>query len=507
MVVVLVLAAVVFMFAKAPACAVASAAGDFARRRNLWIGITLIIFLAHNFWIYIVFAGALLLFLQRREPNKIAMYFFLLLAVPAIPDDVPALGIVNFLFAIDYVRLLALTVLLPAYLSLRTQPGIERFGRSIPDKLIAGYLILIPLLMLENAPFTSTLRQGVFYPFVDIFLPYYVVSRGLKSVQSFRDALMAFLVAALVLSATLAFEFALRWLLYGALERALGAHWGFGQFLLRGENLRALGTVGHPIIAGYIVAVAMGFFLYLRKLVPSPKARGLAWLLLAVGLIAPVSRGPWVGAAAMLMVFIATGPAPVRGLAKLGLFGVVALPLLLTTTMGGKIIDHLPWVGTVEEANVIGRAHLAEVAMQVILENPFFGRFDVLHHPALEALRGIDGIIDLVNTYVIVGLGRGLVGLSLFVGFFLAVVFSIYRSMWNLADRNDERYVLGQVLIATLLGTMVVIGTVSPVAASQATYWSLAGLGVAYARMLATGRASEAAEASKSRLATAKVAT
>lgn len=507
MVVVLVLATVVLTFAKAPACAVASTAGDFARRRNLWIGLTLILFFAHNYWIYIVLAGALLLFVQAREPNKMAMYFFVLLAVPAIPAKVPALGIVNFLFDMHYIRLLALVVLFPAFLSLRKQPGVEPFGRLLPDKLIACYLILIALLTVEHVPFTVTLRQAVFYPFVDVFLPYYVASRGLKSVADFRDALMAFVVAALILSLTLAFESARGWLLYHAVDDALGAHWGFGQYQNRGTNLRALGTTGHGIAAGYVIAVAMGLFLYLRKLAPSPMARNLAWLLLTVGLIAPVSRGPWVGAAAMLLVFIATGPAPVRGFAKLGLLCVIVVPLLLVSPMGGRIIDHLPWVGTVEEVSVVARERIGEVSIQVMLQNPVFGRFDFLDNPAMQALRGSDGLIDLFSSFVTVGLSSGLVGLSLFVGALLAVALSIYKSVRSLADRNDDRYVLGRALIATYLGILVIIGTVSLIEIIQAILWSVAGVGVAYARMLAHGKAAEAAGSAKSRLAIAKAAT
>ena len=102
---------------------------------------------------------------------------------------------------------------------------------------------------------------------------------------------MAYVVAALVLSAILAFEFSSHWLLYAFLERALGAHWGFGNTVMRGDNLRALATVGHPIIAGYIVAVALGFFLYLGKLVPNPTVRGLGWVLLIAGLILFSSYG------------------------------------------------------------------------------------------------------------------------------------------------------------------------------------------------------------------------
>ncbi len=506
LVVLLVLSTTVFTFAKAPACAVASTAGDFERRRNLWIGITLILFLAHNYWIYIFFAGALLFFAQSREPNRMAMYFFVLLAAPAIPGKVTGLGVVNFLFDMHYIRLLSLVVLFPAFLYLRKQPGAETFGRLIPDKLLAGYLILIPLLMVSYAPFTVTLRQAVFNPFVDIFLPYYVASRGLRSAQDFRDALMAFLVAALVLGVTLAFETARGWLMYHAVEQALDAHWGFGQYLYRGSNLRASGTTGHGLAAGYVIAVAMGLFLYVKKLVPNRTARAFAWLLLAAGILAPVSRGPWVGAATMLLVFIATGHAPMRGFIRLGVIGVILVPLILVSPMGATIIDHLPWIGTVENANVVARALLVEVSTQVILENPFFGRFDYVDNPLIQGLRGSDGIIDIVNNYVIVGLSNGLVGLSLFAGTFLAAGFGAYKGMRSLADKTDERHILGQALLATLVGILVIIGTVYPMEVILAVYWSVAGVCVAYARMLTREKASGIAGSASTQLTGARAA-
>ena len=235
LIVILVLATVIFAFAKAPACALASTTGDFERRRNLWFGITLAAFLAHNFWIFIIVTAALLLFALRREPNKLAMFFFLLFAVPTFPAEITGLGIAKQFFTIDYLRLLVLAVLLPAFLYLRKQPDVERFGRLIPDKLIAGYIVLQFLLMLNASTFTNALRSGVFYAFIDIFLPYYVASRSLKNLQGFRDALMGFVVAAMVLSAIGAFEYAKHWLLYKNLEDVLSVQqWGYGNYLERG---------------------------------------------------------------------------------------------------------------------------------------------------------------------------------------------------------------------------------------------------------------------------------
>ena len=491
LVVILVLATVVFAIAKAPACALASTPGDFERRRNLWFGVTLAAFLAHNFWIYIAVAATLLLYALPREPNKLAMYFFLLFAVPAISAQITGLGVINHFFVIHYIRLLALAVLFPAFLSLWTQPDSEVFGRSIPDKLIAGYIILNLLLMLMASTFTNTLRVGVFYAFIDIFLPYYVASRSLKNLQGFRDALMAFVVAALVLSAIGAIEFARHWLLYASLGDALGERWGFGQYLGReeGGSLRAMATTGHSIVLGYVVAVAVGFFLYLRRSVTSPMAWGLGLLVLIVGLISPVSRGPWVGATAMLLVFVAIGPSPGMRLAKLGLLGAITLPVLLASPLGERIIDYLPFVGTVEAQTVTYRQRLLEISIQVILQNPFFGAFDSIYSPAMQELKQGQGIIDIVNTYAAIGLGSGFVGLSLFSGFFIAVAAGIFKGMRKLADRNDELYLLGQALFSTLLGILVIIFTVSSITLIPVVYWSVAGLGVAYARMLALAKA------------------
>ncbi len=493
LVVVLVLASAVFAFAEAPACARASAEEDFKRRRNLWFGITLAAFLAHNFWLFLIIATALLVLALPREPCKLAMFFFVLFAVPRISAELGGLGIVKNLFEIDYVRLLALTVLFPAFLSLRKQPGVEPFGRTTPDKLIAGYLVLGALLMFTYSGFTSTLRKGVFYPFIEIFLPYYVASRSLRNLEGFRDALMAFAVAALVLSATGAFEFVWRWLLYSSLDNALGATFPYGQYLQRGDYLRAAGTAGQAIPLGYAIAVAMGFYLYLRRSVLDPRLRGLGLMLLIAGLIAPVSRGPWVGAAAMFLIFVATGPNAVPRLANLGLLGAIALPVLLATPAGEGIVKYLPFVGSIEEGNIDYRVRLLEISFEVFLQNPVFGSPNFIEAAAMQELRQGQGIIDLVNTYVGIGLSSGLVGLALFVSFFLAVALSIYKGMKSVPDRNDEHYLLGQALLSTLLGILLIIFTVSSISIIPFIYWSVAGLGVAYARMLAPEKVSPAA--------------
>jgi len=489
LVVILVLATGVFIFAKAPACALASATGDFERRRNLWFGITLTAFLAHNFWIYIGVAAALLLFALPREPNKLAMFFFLLFAVPAISAQITGLGIIEHFFTIHYVRLLALAVLLPSFLDLHQNPGVERFGRTLPDKLIAGYILLNLALMLPVMSFTNSLRAGVFYAFIDIFLPYYVASRSLKDLQGFRDALMSFAIAAMILAVIGVFEFARHWLLYSALQDALGTRWDLMNYLERGGALRAQGTTGQPIPFGYVMAIAAGFFLYLRKLIPNSLVWGLGIMVLLGGLVASLSRGPWIGAAAMLLVFIVMSPRRWALLALFGLLGVILLPLLLLSPVGGSIVSYLPFVGSVDAGTVTYRQRLVEVSLEVIRQNPFFGASDFINLPVMQEMMQGQRIIDIVNSYLGVTLANGVIGLALFAGFFLAVATGIFRSIIALRDSGSELHLLGQSLFCTLLGIMVIIATVSSISVVPAIYWSVAGLGVAYTRMLALARA------------------
>jgi O-antigen ligase len=98
----------------------------------------------------------------------------------------------------------------------------------------------------------------------------------------------------------------------------------------------------------------------------------------------------------------------------------------------------------------------------------------------MQGMRQGEGIIDIVNTYIGITLEYGLVGLGLFVGFFVLVLNGIYKAMRVIRSRDDEMYRLGRGLLAALVGILVTIFTVSSVMIIPIVYWSVAGLGVAY---------------------------
>jgi O-antigen ligase len=290
-----------------------------------------------------------------------------------------------------------------------------------------------------------------------------------------------------VIAAVGAFEFARHWLLYASLDHALGVVWDLGVYLAReaGGALRAQGTTGHAIALGYSMAIALAFLFFIKQSVPRLLVWSIWLLVLTLGIIVSLSRGPWVGAGAMLLVFIWSGPSPVKSSAKLMLAAAALIPIVLATPVGERLIDLLPFVGESETETITYRQRLLEISIQVIWQNPLFGAFDFIYSPAMQELKQGQGIIDVVNSYLGVGLASGLVGLSLFSSFFVVVAVSILRALKGVRDIRDEHHVLGRVLLATLIGILVMIFTVSSISIIPVIYWAIAGLGIGYARMLA----------------------
>ena len=494
LVVILVIAAFTFYFAKKAVVPFISSP-QFNHWRNAWFAITLTAFLAGNFWVFITVSTLFILYFTKREQNPFALFFILLFAAPRISEDIPGFGLVNFLFSVDYVRLLSLTILLPAYLYLRTKPGTVAFGKNWPDKLLLTYMVLTVALLLRDTTFTDMMR-GVLYNFTDIFLPYYVASRGIKNYQQLKEVIIAFTLAGLLAGAIAIFEFGKFWLLYSSLADVWKIKWSMGSYLGRGDDLRAIASLGQPIVLGYVMAITLGLYLFTAKFIKSRTLRLLSLVLILAGLYAPLSRGPWVGAAVIIIVFIAMGPYAIKRLTILGLFMLMTLPLLGVIPGGQKVINLLPFVGTTEKENIDYRVKLLDNAITVFKRYPMFGSVKYREELAeLEMVQG-EGIVDVVNTYLDVVLEDGLVGLILFIGFFWLVLLSIYKKMKTIPDKKSQSYLFGRTLIACQLGILVTVFTVSSILLIPIIYWSIAGLGIAYARIASMPDAIESSSTS-----------
>ena len=481
LVVILILAAFTFFFARKVTQPLISAE-QFRCWRNAWLGVTLIVFLAGNFWVYIILTALLLLYLGRREANPFALFLVLLFAVPRFSDSIPGFGLVNFLFAVDYVTVLSLAILLPAFLRLRKQTDTIPFLRNWPDKLLLAYLVLDVVLLMRDTTFTDAMRGGL-ANFTDVFLPYYVASRGIKNLQQLKEALVAFILAGMLAGAIAMFEYARFWLLYSELTNSMGIDWSMGSYLGRGDSLRALASLGQPIALGYIMVVTLGCYFLLAKYIQNRFLRLLGWALILGGLFAPLSRGPWVGAAILVIFYILISPKATKRMTYLALAILLVIPLLSSFPVGQKVINMLPFIGKTDTENVDYRVKLLDNAYIVFNRYPLFGSTKYRDELAdLGMLQG-EGIVDVVNTYLDVVLEYGLVGLILYIGFFSIVLTAIYRGIKKAADKRSEQHLVGRVLLATLVAILLTITTVSSILIIPVVYWAFAGLGIAFSQL------------------------
>src|SRR6218665_1409162 len=141
---------------------------DYRRRCTVWVLGTLAAFVPGNYWLYVLIAVGALLWGTRQERNPVAMFVFLLFALPALRNEIPGFGIMNYLFDLTYPRLLALFILLPAFFRLSKQEGYARFGSSPVDWMVLAGLVVMTLqqAMYDNV---TGLMRGVFYSFVDVY--------------------------------------------------------------------------------------------------------------------------------------------------------------------------------------------------------------------------------------------------------------------------------------------------------------------------------------------------
>src|SRR5436190_9742518 len=213
LVAVLVLTVPVFWFLRKPLTAVAIEPDDYRLRVGLWFFITLTLFLAHSFWLFVAVVGVVLLTVGRLDSNPIGLYLFLMLAAPPFRAAIEGFGGINRFIDIDYLRLLSLVVLLPVALRLALRPDSPGVFRLPADKYVIGYLVLQAGILAEVTSTTNVFRTALSYV-IDAWLPYYVMSRGLSDRDRMRDAFASFTAGCAAIGMIAVFEAGKGWLLY-----------------------------------------------------------------------------------------------------------------------------------------------------------------------------------------------------------------------------------------------------------------------------------------------------
>jgi hypothetical protein len=490
LIVVLAFAALTFRLAK-PVALKFSSESDFSRRRSVWFVLTIVGFVSPNFWLFALVAVPLLFWTGRKDTNPVAFYLLLLHVIPAIGIEIPTVGIKK-LFELDIYRLLSFCVLIPtAWRHWRSRDATAATsGFGVMDIFLLAYgALTIVLYLPPDLPghvllpdsFTNTVRRALLF-FVDVYVLYFVVSRTCSSRGAIVEALAAFCLSCALIAPVAVFESLRGWLLYTELGTRWSSNPEFGFYLMRGAALRAQVSAGHALALGYILAIAFGFWLYLKSHVTSAWTRVAGVLLYWLGLLAAYSRGPWMGAITIYLVFVAMSPRALSRLFKATALMIIIVGVILASPLGDRIISVLPFMGgSVDSGSVVYRQRLAERSWELIKQSPFFG--DQLAFLKMEDLRQGQGIIDFVNTYAGIALFYGFIGLFLFVAFILIALFRTSKLAKRAARSDPDLALLGVSLAACIIGTLVMIAGCSLVFAYGKMLYVLGGLAAAYVRL------------------------
>lgn len=450
---------------------------EFNRWRNAWYIVTALGFLTQNFYI---FCALLIVYLIRERKYQKTVAALYLLLLPSFPDT----GVHVFfggldLFYLTYIFALAAGLLIPAYVATRGQRRQPFTAFGILDYLCIALLILYIGLNASFFNFTTGLRDGL-DRVTQIFFPFYVISRTVRSVDDFKRVAVAFVLISVITSIVLFFESQRWWLLYNTVDDVLGAPWGLGNYLPRGDFIRAAASMGQPIISGYVISLGILLYTVISKYVTQKWLKLLIWGILLVGIYAPLSRGPWLGALVMVGVFLATGKNAIYRLGKFVAVLALAFGVLTQLPGGERYLNLLPFIGKTDAGTVEYREKLLEHVDVMVAKNFWFGTIDYREDPYMQDMRQGENIVDIVNSYINVVMESGIIGFTLYVLFFVIVVVQTYNALRYYKDPEEELVQFGRGAFALMLGSLFTIYTVSSIGVIPPLHYAAAGLCMAF---------------------------
>ena len=439
---------------------------DFWR---VWAIVTLFGFLAHDTWVFLGATSLYLISIRRKQSSAIGLFLAVILIMPPVRRDLPTFGLVQHLLPLDLAAVAGLLLLGPGLF--RKDETSSKVGRN----WVLIYVLWLIVLAFFAANFTSFLRDTSEI-LLAIALPFEGARRSVRSPGDLKRICELFLTMCLTLAVLAIFEHMRAWLLFHEIPLALGSPNAFGNYLARGSDLRAEVTTGQPIVLGYVIAMGLIFALSTEIYRGSLASRKFVIPILIGGLYSSLSRGPWIGAAVGVFVFFLLGKNGVRRGFQLGCAAVGVLTAAPFLPGGQKILNLLPFIGTSEADTVSYRQDLFHAVTPLLIDSPVFGIPDYNHQPELQFLRQGEGIIDLVNTYIQVGVSSGLVGLSFFLMAHLSVVLGLLRMVRRKTDGQND---LLRAFFAAYVTAMVIIATTSSISYIAVIYWAFLGIGSA----------------------------
>jgi O-antigen ligase len=406
-----------------------------------WSAFTVVTFLSQSFYVII---PLLLLFkmvyLKNDVEKNIAAYLVLFTAFPYtyVFPLVQGINLLDFRMQ----GAMALIFFLPLVFRILVE---EEFSVR---KIDYAFLIIITIFAVGNFrptfEFEFTIPQAIrdtFALFTEVFLPYFVISRGIRSRESLYRVMVALVFGGFIVTFFTYVEVLLEWKPHVDLGAGMGILPPMESFYeWRGGFLRASATLTGPITLGFyltlIMAVLLGILKINRKSVP---VRLALLLLVMIPIYWTGSRGALLGAIIMVVAYVVFGMRPqVRRVLFIPLFLVGLVSVFAYETLKPPAEEHVSFKQVDTHGTFEYRAKLLETSLQVIPEHLWLGTRLYKQDQRMQKLVQGMGIIDMVNGYVHLAIEWGLICLLVFLYIVFRGYFQLAR---NISTEDDEDFI------------------------------------------------------------------
>jgi O-antigen ligase len=456
----------------------------------LWVGLTTVSFLAFHVLLLFVLSALLILWASKKVDNKVALYFMVSFAIQEYSIQTPILNI-------SYQTVLGLTLLLPLFIGILAERNTYKSAKSNADIFLKLYLILIFILTFRGLHTESMHGYTLTYPqlvkiaatyFLQYFLPYYVVSRYVKKLEQIKTIVFALTSLCIILAPLALYEIVTSNSLYASIPYNLNLSGFVPSVIQRAGMLRATVSIDHPLYLGLLLMIGLSLFAFSANYIKSKFLVFLGFLILLLGFIAPLSKGPWSGALISFVLLYLLSPNKLKkGSIILGCLTIILI-LLFNSSYAETVVSLLPFIGDADSGTTEYRGLFFKQSLIIIDQYPVFGMYEPRTHKAMLPLFQGEGLVDLINVYVSIALRYGLLALSLYLLFICTVVFTLIKELILIKDKRTYTFKCGASLLSSFIALLIVMVSIADATITSTLLLSLSGLIVSYTNILKNQR-------------------
>ena len=427
-----------------------------------------IVFLSPNLVVTFIAIGLLPLIFGRTKLQVGIIVAAGMFAVPLLPMEIRPGGVWLIMWTTTT------SVAVGGMIAFQIAKGRQLKAPPWADSSMIFVILVLIYISTRGGALTGYLRDIVTYT-IDYFFPVYVITRCVGKLVEWRTIMAALACLGCILAVLGLYEAGAGWPLFSPLY----AHYGFPVETLvkfRGGILRAYGTVEEPTALGATLVICFCAALASRRAFKSNLAYVAIVALIALGTLAPQSRGGMIGIAVAFVVssFYRRG---IGSVAQLGLAGLLISGIYVGTTVFGSFGAQIATSLEDGQGSADYRTELLRRGMEEFWKSPIIGEnYNTVVARMQDMVQG-EGMVDFVNSYLYFALFAGAIGLVIFCISFLVPMIRLAAVRRSLPPGSIEREIAGFCL-AVLVSAAVMIAFTSYLKRPSIMWLAAASMGL-----------------------------